>query len=131
MGVLLRRAAVCDLLVLVLEVFENTRTIVSTVTLAPEADTIVIWLVVREFEEPSLRKVPKGMSRECGRAGCVGRVLAGEGADAVRQVSLWHSVSELCRDGTEVDPGIRNVELHGTIIRCVVREADLGRLVKI
>ena len=74
--------AVANLLVLLLEEAHEARPVVPAVALRPQADAVVVGLVVRELEEEGLRKVPQRMRRQRRRVGRIEQLLAGERAVA-------------------------------------------------
>jgi len=117
--------AVGDLLVLLLEEGRERGPVAPAVGLGPDADAVVVGLVLGELGEPDLGKVPQ---RAGGVLGAVGRgvlVLAGERADQVHPVLLRHAVGE-------VADGHGAVQLVvGAVGGDVVAEADLVGLVNV
>lgn len=80
-GVLILNRAIGDLFVLLLKEAHETRAVVASVALGPDADAIVAGLVVRELGEPGLGKVPQGVGSLSSAVGRVSGLLATESAN--------------------------------------------------
>lgn len=120
---------VLDLLILLLEEAHESRAVVTTVALSPNANLVVVGFVVRELGEPRLSKMPQGVSGLGGGVGGVRALLAAKGADLVRKVGLRDAIREV---GGGHNPGsILLAVFDGAICWGIVREADLVGFVNV
>lgn len=85
MGALLPDGAVADLLVLLLEEFEDSWTVMTTVALRPQRYSVIMWFISRKLREPRLSEMPEGM---CSMHGTVGSGCDGLAAGSTNQESV-------------------------------------------
>src|SRR5438034_5284415 len=84
--------------ILLLKEGRKSGTVMPTIRLSPNADSVIVRLVSGEVLEPHLSKMPQ--STRCIRRGVGSRVeiLAGKGAHQESVVLLWHSAGEVTND---------------------------------
>ena len=122
---LILNRAILDLLILLLEEPHEPGAVVSAVALRPQADLVVLGLVVRELGEPRLGEVPERVGRLRGAVGRLRGLLAGKRADLVREITLGNTRGEVRgRDGAVL-------EVDGSVGGLVEGEADLVGLVDV
>lgn len=129
--VLVINRSVLNLLVLALEEPHEPRPVVATVALRPEANTIVVGLVGRELEEPSLREMPQRVRRRRRAVGRVGHLLAGKGPRVVGEVVLGDPVGEVLRRDDVGFLEVAGPQMQRAVGGLVVGEADLDGLVDV
>ena len=130
MRTLFGRESVINPAVLFLKKRKEFRPVMSPITLGPQTNPIVGWLVVRKLKEPGLGKMPERMR---GLGGAVGRVRGfarTAHSDAICQVGFGNgAMAEVGGSGLE-----RNTHAVGTkraVGGNVIGKTDLGRLVNI
>ena len=92
MGVLVVNSTIANFLILLLEKFHESGTVVTAITLCPHANTVIVWLIVRELKEKGLGKVPQRMRGLQGVVDSVAGLAAGDGSNAVSRVGLWNTL---------------------------------------
>lgn len=118
-----------NLLILLLEESEESRSIMATITLSPQVDTVIVGLVVRELGEESLSKVPQSMGSIGSAVGGRVLVLARVGTEPGSQIALGNALREISRDdGLAV---LTAVQVDSDIGGDVVRETNLVGLVNV
>ena len=129
LGALLLRAAISDLIILLLKEAKESGAVVSTVTLGPETDAIVGGLIEGKLKEPSLGKMPQGMSCLLRAVGGVRIDLAAEGANVASKVGRRNTISKVSWSDLVSLSLKRSVE--GAVGENIVGESDLVGLVQI
>lgn len=118
-----------NLLILLLEETEESRSVVTTIALSPQIDTVVVGLVVRELCEERLSKVPQSMGSIGSGVGSRVLVLARVGTETGSQVTRGNALREISRDeGLAI---FTSVQVDSHIGGDVVGETDLVGLVNV
>jgi hypothetical protein len=129
MRALLINRAIINLLILLLEELEEPRPVMTPITFSPQTHSVIMRLVPWELSEPSLGKVPQRVRSMHSRVSGLPQRLATHRANIKGVILLRNAVGEVCWDHLFEFALLE--EVYSDIGEDVVREANLGRLVKI